>query len=142
MMGRQYADIITRHHFMNLTMVNLLSRVTEPWSQIHFCCRQGGVKLSISCYWQILSETAVLDIEFLAKIGEKGWSFIADLGSDGTSGDWINTDIPLVTYEGYLRTEDAMWAAISAILNDMSSADVTLSYQRREMEGLVSWPVK
>ena len=140
-MDSKCRDIEARHHFMKLTMVRVLSRVTEPWAQIHYRCGQNTGQLSINCYWQPLSETAVLDIALRVRGEEVGWHYIADLGRVTVSGNWSMTDIPLVTQEGVVSTDLAMWVALTAV-DGLSWPEVSLSYQQRGMEGWLSWPVK
>lgn len=129
----EFRDVEARHHFMQLTMMRVLSRVTEPWSRILYRGGAGSGQLCISCSWQPLSETAVLDIEFRA-VGEAvGWRYIADLGRVAASGEWRITDIPLVTHEGRLCADHTMWAALVEE-GGMDWPEVSLSYQRRGME--------
>lgn len=138
-MDSKCRDIEARHHFMKLTMARVLSRVTEPWAQIHYRCGQDTGQLSISCYWQPLSATAVLDIELRARGGDVGWRYIADLGRVTASGDWRVTDIPWVTKEGGVSTDHAMWAALSAV-DALTWPELSLSYQWRGTDDWLELP--
>lgn len=134
-------DIEARCGFLKLAVERALSRVTEPWSRIRYCCGHGPAQLRINCCWQLLSGTAVLDIKLRVDEEDVGWCYIADLGLDDASGAWCITDIPWVTHAGHLKMDHAMWAVLTSE-DWLVLPEVSLSYRQRETGEWIELPIR